>query len=286
MEIFSAKEEAGIHIVTMPMIMDHKNIHLFDSAKVDWLKSSCTVHVMDLGNVVAIMPSAHPCIIEFHKDLQKREKDFFSIHTPENLAANFKRDGLYSIFNPVESLEVVHRISEMKKTKKEGSRSRILADIINSFIGSIDETFKTNVGLDPIAEPPYLKKAGDGYLFDIGARLEIEIENFHFSVALQFDRKVFENVFDYYVDRDHHTSPENLFSNIDDLKRITKKILTPIFSMAKMNLKEKNRLMSKQNLPQILIGERLIVHCDVAAIVVEFLTAAGPFQLEVAILTN
>ncbi len=283
MEIFASREDDGIHIIKMPMIMDHTNIQAFETAKAEWLKKACLFHVMDLAHVVAIMPTAQPPLSQFYKELREQDKSLFSIHTPEELVLQLKRDGLFSIFNPVENLEVVHRLLEMKKAKKEELRSRILADVINSFTGAIDEIFKNNIGLDPISEPPYLKNIGEAYLFNIGARIDLELDGFRFSAAIQFDNKVFENVFDCFVDRDHQTSPENLFTNEDDLKRITKKILNPIFNLAKLNLKEKNKTLSKQSLPEFLFGENLYLHKANAAIVVEFLTAAGAFQLEVAI---
>ncbi len=284
MEVFSAREEDGVHIITMPMVMDHTNTHLFEKAKLDWLESECSVHVMDLVKVAAIMPSAHPSLVKFHKDLREKDKSLFSVHTPESLIPQLKRDGLFAIFNPVENLEVVHRLNEMKRAKKEESRSRLIAETINAFSSSIDEIFKTNFGLDPIAEPPYLKNVGDSFLFEIGMQNTFEIEYFQFSIVLQFDKKVFENVYDYFLDRDTQASPQEQFSSHIDLKRIVQKMLNPIFHLANQNLREKNRAPMKLNSSQILIGESLSLHKECSAIVVEFLTAAGTFRLEVAIL--
>ena len=283
-DIFTSREEGEMNLIQLPMVIDHKNLAQFENAQAKWLMSSCLVHVMDLNRVVAIMPSTHKSFVNFHKNLREQDKSLFSINTPAALMPRIRQDGLFAVFNPVEDLDVVQRILEMKRVKREEVRSRVMSEVINAMGTAAHDFLKLRIGIDVISTRPFLKNVGEYYLFHVGGLVEIAVDNFDFSILIQFDRKVFESFFDSYSQLEKLKNQIIEMTPKEDIQKCAKRILNPIFTQAKLILKEKKKILFKQVNPNIIVGDCCKIHEKLTAIVTEFQTELGNFRVEVGIL--
>ncbi len=283
-EIFMSKRDGEINLITMPMIVDHKNTAQFEAAQDEWLKNSCLVHVMDLARVVAIMPSSHTSFIRFHNSLREQDKSLFSINMPSNLLPRIKQEGLLSVFNPIENLDVVQRILEMKRLRREEAKSRILTDLINALTTSVDDFLRLKMGIEAVTSTPSLKNVGEYHLFHVGGLAELSVDNFEFSLLVQFDKNVFEDFFDYFIERESQKNADFEIEPMEDIRKSAKKILNPIFAQTKLILKEKKKVLFKQVNPNIIVGDCCKYHEHISAITMNFQTSLGNFRIEVGIL--
>jgi CheY-specific phosphatase CheX/anti-anti-sigma regulatory factor len=277
-ELFRSEEKDGIHIITLPSLVDSKNTPQLERAMHHWRKSHCHMHVIDLKEVIDFMPSAYRPFVQFYNDLKLQDKMMLSVNVPAKILPRFKLDGVDSVFNPTESLAKAYKILNQKI--KSTAKPKMSVELINPFIEATLNFMKVQANLEVTAQKPTLKKVGEYNKFQVAGRMRIQSLGLAGSVIIAFNRDVFEKLYDQIMG----PSLDDQVRNQMVVEQAAGEILNIIFGQAKAILSEKNQLQLDQSLPEILIGEDYKIHEKMPALVVPFQSAIGNFYLEVGFL--
>ncbi len=247
-ELFRSEEKDGMHIITLPSVVDSKNTPQLERAMHHWRKSHCHMHVIDLKEVIDFMPSAYRPFVQFNNDLKLQDKIMLSVNVPAKILPKFKLDGVDSVFNPVENLAEAYRILQNKI--KATAKPKVSVELINPFIEATQNFMKVQANLEATAQKPIFKKVGEYNKFQIAGRMRIQSLGFAGSVIIGFNRDVFEKLFNSIMGQTANEAPKSQM----EIDQAAGEILNIIFGQAKAILSEKNQLQLDQSLPEILIG--------------------------------
>lgn len=276
-DLFRSEEKDGMHIITLPSVVDSKNTPQLEKAMHFWRKSHCQMHVIDLKAVTDFMPSVYRPFVQFHNDLKRLNKLMLSVNVPAKILPNFKLDGVDSIFNPKKSLAEALRI--LKNKIPSTAKPRLSVEMINPFIDATQNFMKVQANLEVIAQKPLLKKAGEYNKFQVAGRMRIQSLELAGSAMIAFEREVFEKLYAAIMGQAAGEVKNNM-----EVDQAAGEILNIIFGQAKAILIEKSHLQLDQSLPEILIGEDYKIHEEIPAVVIPFHSSIGNFHLEIGFL--
>lgn len=273
-EIFQSKEKEGMHIITLPAVVDSKNTPQLEEAMQLWRKSQCLIHVLDLRQVSDFMPSAYRPFVQFQKEIKLQDKVLASLNISQKILPNLKINGVESIFNPISDYDAAKRLLQQKI--KSLNKSKINVHLINPFIEATMHFMKEGANLIIQPQKPFLKPAGEYNKFQIAGRMNIESDHFRGSVIIGFQREVFEKI--YAAIMGHAQSEIQSQAEVD---QSAGEILNIVLGRAKAALLQKNKIQFNQSIPEILIGDEYRMHEELSAIVIPFQSSVGAFYLEI-----
>ncbi len=272
--IFQSQEKDGMHIITLPSVLDAKNTGQLEQAMQLWRQSQCLIHVLDLKQVSDFMPSAYRPFVQFQKEIKQQDKVLASLNISPKILPNLKINGVEAIFNPISDYDHAKRLLQEKI--KSQNKSKINVHLINPFIEATMHFMKEGANLNTQPQKPILKPAGEYNKFQIAGRMTVESDNFKGSIIIGFQREVFEKI---YAAIMGHTQSE--IQNQAEVDQSAGEILNIILGRAKAALLEKNKIQFEQSIPEILIGDEYKMHEELSAIVIPFQSAVGAFYLEI-----
>ncbi len=276
-DVFNSNEKNGLHIITLPAVLDQSKVGDFQSAVRTWLQSSFKVHIFDFQKVTSLRQAFYRPLFLFHKEIKSLKKQMRSINVHKELGEKLKVEGLYSAMNPIASLEEAAKLIKNGITQE---RIKLDAEFINPFVESTQNCLKLQANLEVEAAKPRLKPAGEFNSFQIGGQIKIQNESFTGSVVIHFQRDVFFRILDSMM------GGQKLDEKSPAIVESAGEILNIIFGQAKAVLNEKLHLGIEQELPTLLIGENLRVHEKIPAVVIPFHSRHGSFYLEIGFISQ
>ncbi len=273
-ELFQSEEKDGMHIVLLPSVIDAKNTPQLESAMQFWKKSRSLMHLMDLKQVVTIMPSAFRPFVQFQNDLKAQDKVLASINVPERILPKLKDGGVEGIFNPLQNMEQARRL--LNEKLKAQNKSKINVQLINPFLEATVHFMKEQAGLVVEAQKPNLKHPGECSKFQIAGHMLVKSSKFEGSVVLGFQRNVFEKLY-----AEIMKESQVGIQTQEEIDQSAGEILNIILGKAKADLQKKTQIELEQSFPEILIGDHYKIHEKISAIVIPFQSAIGSFYLEI-----
>ena len=275
-ELFVTNEKDGLHIITLPPILDHRSVSKFEAAVKNWLATEFPLHIFDLKHVIRLQPTSYRPFFSFQKELKLQQKQLKSLNVPKSLAPRLKEDGLLKIISPIRNIEEASALLRNSATQE---KVKIDVEFINPFIEATKNFFKIQANLDVIAEKPVLKPSGEFNSFHIGGQIKIQNDRFAGSVVIYFRREVFFRMAE-------RLMGDAFNKHSLDVAASAGEFLNIIFGQAKATLNEKLNLGIEQSLPSILVGEDYRIHEKIPAVVIPFQSAFGKFFLEIGFVNN
>ena len=273
-ELFQSEEKDGMHIVTLPSVIDSKNTPQLESAMKFWIKNRCQMHLMDMKNVSTFMPSAYRPFVQFCSDLKAQDKIMVSINIPDKIMPNLIDNGVKAVFNVLPSMDHARRMLQDKI--KAQSKSKVNVQLINPFIESTLHFMKEQANLEVEALKPILKHPGEYSKFQIAGHMLIKSPKLEGSIVLGFQRIVFEKLYAEIM-REANVGSQTQ----EEIDQSAGEILNIVLGRAKVALQEKSQIELEQSFPEILIGDSYKIHEKISAIIVPFKSSIGSFYLEI-----
>ncbi len=274
--LFLTEEKDGLHIITLPSVLDHRTLSKFEEAVKSWLNLNYPLHVFDLKEVVRLQPTSYRPFFLFQKELKTQQKLVKSVNLPKNLIPRLKEDGLLKIMNPITSIEEAANLLQNSATQE---RIKIDVEFIKPFIDATKNFLKLQANVDVIAGKPILKPAGEFNSFHIGGQIKIQNDRFAGSVLIYFRREVFFRIAE-------RLMGESFNRHSLDVTASAGEFLNIIFGQAKATLNEKLNMGIEASLPSILVGEDYRIHEKIPAVVIPFQSPFGRFFLEIGFVKN
>ncbi len=275
-DIFSSKEKDGLHIITLPSILDQSKVMAFEKAVKNWLETQYLIHIFDFKKVTSLRQSFFRPFFIFHKEIKAQQKQVKSVNLQKEITQKLKEEGLLAAINPIASVAEALKLLQPKAISK---RIQVDADFINPFIESTKNCLKLQANLEVLAAKPILKPAGQFNSFQIGGQIKIQNDRFVGSVVIYFQRDVFFKIIQSTM------GTEKIDETSFDVAACAGEILNIIFGQAKATLNDKLSLGLEQELPSILVGESFRIHEKIPAVVIPFESPFGSFFMEIGIVS-
>ncbi len=273
-ELFQSEEKDGMHIVTLPSVIDSKNTPQLESAMQFWKKNKSLMHLMDMRKVATFMPSAYRPFVQFQKDLKAQDKIMVSINVPEKFKPSMVAGGVTEIFNAVVDMD--HARLLLQEKVKSQNKAKINVHLINPFIEATLHFMKEQANIEVISKKPILKHPGEFSKFQIAGHMLIKSPKLEGSVIIGFQRNVFEKLYSaIMIETKVGTQTQ------EEIDQSAGEILNIILGRAKATLQKNTQIELEHNFPEILIGDSFKIHEKISAIIVPFESKIGSFYLEI-----
>lgn len=253
-----------------PAVLDQLELH----CKNDWLLTPAEMIVFDFSASTEIPQSLYRSIVQFKQSLRAKQKDLCSIHLQEPLIKQISKDGMQTVFTPVQSLQDVQRTLLEKKPKPT-----LNIEFLNPFIQGTRVTLDVQAKTPVEIGKPVLKKQDtpSSKEFCIAAVLSLDAEAFQGSIVLSFPKSVFLKIYENMFGEKHNEISLEIQDAAGELLNI-------IFGIAKRELNDKKGFQIKKALPTVLTGQELdIPKTGQTKMIVQIpcTTANGVFHLEI-----
>ena len=272
--MFESTENDGVQLIRLGSIVEDKEGHQLEAAVKSWLLSTMNVHILDMAVTTEVKQSAYRHFLLFNQALKSNGKTLFCINVNPRLTAQFKQEGLTSVFLSVASIE------EAKRRSKSGGQ-HVDVEFINPFIAATQKVLETQAQLPLTAGKAYLRKPSERIPMEIAGVIGLNCSEFKGSISLCFRAEVFLKIYEGMVGEKH----EMITSEIQDAAG---ELLNIIFGHAKTVLNDQKGFTLNKSLPTVLVGEKLKIHHQSRspAIILPFESPAGSFHLEILVDRN
>jgi chemotaxis protein CheX len=273
MNNFESQEVNGINVIHCPDIIDGKDMSKIEAAVKTWLVQATDLHVIDFKNVTSFAPLAYRPFVIFNQQLRRNNKNLFCMNLSDALMAQFKQDGLMTVFAPVTSLDEAKR-----KADKGHEKNSFDVEVINPFIAGVQSVLDTQAKIKVKIGKPYIKKAESLLPVDIIGSLALNGQKFKGSISLCFTKDTFFKVYEGMVGE---VQTEINAENQDAVGEL----LNIIYGQAKTVLNDKKGFDLEKSRPTVMSGEKLKLHLQAktTTIVLPFESPVGSFYMEISI---
>lgn len=271
MSQFQAEEKDGVHLINCPSVIDTKDGAEMEATVKTWLLTAAQLHVLDFKDCIQIKNTCYRFFVLFNQALKANGKSLFCLNLNPKLLAQFKQDGLSTVFVPVSTLDEAKR-------RSVPSRPVVDVEFINPFILATKTVIETQAQTPLSPGKAYLRKPTERIPMEIAGVLGLSCSEFKGSISICFRAEVFLKIYENMVGEKH----EQISSEIEDAAG---ELLNIIFGQAKTVLNDQKGYTLEKALPTVLVGEKLKLHHQSRnpAIVLPFESPAGAFHLEILV---
>jgi chemotaxis protein CheX len=271
MSQFRTEEKDGVQIIYCPPVIDVKEGTEMEVAVKSWLLVSANLHILDFKDCLQVKNSAYRFFVLYNQALKSNNKSLFCVNMNQALLAQFKQDGLTSVFVPSATIEEAKR-------RSQPSRPMVDVEFINPFILATKTVLETQAQTPLSPGKAYLRKPSERIPMEIAGVLGLSCAEFKGSISICFRAEVFLKIYENMVGEKH----EQISSEIEDAAG---ELLNIIFGQAKTVLNDQKGYTLEKALPTVLVGEKLKLHHQSRnpAIVLPFESPAGAFHLEILV---
>ncbi len=253
------------NVVKMPSILGPEDATKFNDESQSWLLLPVDVHVLDMGEVLAIDPAMYPAISAFGKLLKQNDKRLQSINVSKVLLDKLASAGLKDLFGVVQA--------------EPPPKSQVAIDVrlINPFLKAVIDVFGTQVQTKLAPQKPFIQNQSTTLDIGIVGIVGLNCSQFKGNIALCFPTDVFLKIYERMLGETH----KEITPEIADL---VAELLNIIYGQAKTDLNAGLGLDLPPALPTVLRGEKLSLRQNASApvVVLPFQSDLGIFHVEIA----
>lgn len=260
---FTVKVAEGVHIVGFPSMMTKEASEAFKQESQAWLLSPVSTHVFDLAVLIAIDPTAIACVLNFSKQARKAGRALKSINLTSRVLEEIKVKGLVDAFG-------VQFPSATPAGKMD-------VRLINPFLSSVLEVFKTQVSTELVPGKPGLRGTVPHIDYGIVGIVSLNCQSFHGSIALCFPTPVFLKVYERMLGEAH----KEITAETEDA---VAELLNIVYGGAKVRLNKQHGFDFQPAIPTVLRGDRITIRQQTKnpVIVLPFESDIGSVHVELA----
>lgn len=278
MQPISVIEDGKTLLIKLPAELDGEFIEQMITESKAWLLRPVALLVFDFKDVQELKLAAYRPFVILSRLAKQGDKHIKSIGLSHRLELQIKSDGVLGSFNPFSPADLA---KERAGVTAKPTSTAIDVALINPFVEATVSTLQIQCQTPSTPGRPTLLKVEDKeYNPSIGILgiISLSTAKFHGSIALAFPEKVYLKIYENMFGEKHD-------SISSDLQDAAAEILNIIYGTAKTQLNQTPGFDLQPAIPMVLAGEKLKIHQKTREkiIVLPFESAAGPFQMEIAL---